>query len=82
LIFQAIILAQIYTLDQKANSRINTAYMSSMFSGGALGTFMGVYCWQIGGWEYVTDQFLILSLLALGVIFYSKFSNKIILKRV
>lgn len=69
-------LAQIYTLDQKANSRINTAYMSSMFVGGAFGTFIGVYCWQLGKWQYVSSQLLILSLLSLGVVLYSKFHKQ------
>jgi len=75
-------LAQIYALDEKANSRINTAYMSSMFVGGAFGTFIGVYCWQIGGWEYVTNQLLILSLLALSVVFYSKFFKMVLQKNI
>lgn len=69
-------LAQIYTLDERAHSRINTAYMSSMFAGGAVGTFIGVWCWEKGGWDYVTTQLLVLSLLSLGVILYDKFSPK------
>ena len=68
-------LAQIYTLDESAHSRINTAYMSSMFLGGALGTFIGVYCWEHGGWELVTLQLLALSVMSLAIIIYSALSK-------
>lgn len=69
-------LAQIYTLDEKAHSRINTAYMSSMFLGGALGTAIGVYCWEHGGWALVSLQLLSLSVIALAIILYSALSSK------
>lgn len=69
-------LAQIYTLDEKAHSRINTAYMSSMFLGGALGTAIGVYCWEHGGWALVSLQLLSLSVIALTIILYSAISSK------
>ena len=69
-------LAQIYTLDESAHSRINTAYMSSMFVGGALGTFIGVYCWEHGGWERVTVQLLSLSVIAAAIIIYTALSPK------
>lgn len=68
-------LAQIYTLDEKAHSRINTAYMSSMFVGGAFGTFIGVLCWEKGGWEMTTLQLLLLSITSLAVIFYAMLSH-------
>lgn len=64
-------LAQIYSLDENAHSRINTAYMSSMFLGGAAGTFVGVYCWEKGGWNYVTLQLLMLAIISLAIIIYS-----------
>ncbi len=54
--------AQIYRLDQKANSRINTIYMTSYFAGGAIGTFIGLKCWELGGWHYVGIQLVIFSL--------------------
>lgn len=69
-------LAQIYTLDESAHSRINTAYMSAMFLGGALGTFIGVYCWEHGGWALVSLQLLSLSVIALAIILYSAISSK------
>lgn len=64
-------LAQIYTLDEKAHSRINTAYMSTMFLGGAIGTFIGVFAWQMGEWNYVTGQLILWSFLSLFVLIYS-----------
>jgi predicted MFS family arabinose efflux permease len=60
-------IATIYTLDDTAHSRINTVYMTSYFIGGALGTFVGVQCWGIGGWPIVTWQLLAWSTLALLV---------------
>lgn len=69
-------LAQIYTLDESAHSRINTIYMSSMFIGGALGTFTGVYCWEHGGWALVTFQLLALSVVSLAIIITTARSQK------
>jgi len=69
-------LAQIYTLDESAHSRINTIYMSSMFIGGALGTFTGVYCWDHGGWALVTFQLLALSVVSLAIIIITARSQK------
>lgn len=69
-------LAQIYTLDEKAHSRINTAYMSSMFLGGAFGTFVGVSAWETGHWNYVTFQLLLWSFLSILVIVFSLSKRK------
>ncbi len=55
--------ALIYRLDQKANSRINTIYMTSYFAGGAIGTFIGLKCWELGGWHYVGIQLVVFSLI-------------------
>ncbi|MEI9956068.1 MAG: MFS transporter [Ferruginibacter sp.] len=68
---QLINIATIYSLDEKANSRINTIYMTSYFIGGALGTFIGVKCWKYGGWSWVTWQLIIMSLLAFIVSLYA-----------
>ncbi len=57
-------IALIYTLDEKAHSRINTIFMTTYFVGGALGTLAGVQCWRIGGWQAVAWQLLIWSILA------------------
>jgi len=61
-------IATIYTLDEKAHSRINTVYMTIYFIGGSLGTFAGVQCWHIGGWAAVTWQLLLWSVLGLVVV--------------
>jgi predicted MFS family arabinose efflux permease len=57
-------IATIYTLDETAHSRINTVYMTMYFIGGALGTAAGVACWQAGGWQLVTLQLLLWSVVA------------------
>jgi predicted MFS family arabinose efflux permease len=59
--------ATIYTLDETAHSRINTAYMTSYFIGGAVGTFAGIECWEAGGWHVVTWQMLLWGIAALGL---------------
>ena len=65
--------ATIYTLDEKAHSRINTAYMTSYFIGGSAGTFVGIQCWKAGGWEMVSWQMLAWCLLAFLLVTVSKF---------
>jgi predicted MFS family arabinose efflux permease len=57
-------LSIIYTLDQSSNSRINTIYMTTYFVGGALGTFLGLICWKLGGWDLVTWEMVLLALAA------------------
>jgi predicted MFS family arabinose efflux permease len=39
-----------YTLRPDSQSRVNTVYMTSYFSGGALGSMLGGWAWQIEGW--------------------------------
>ena len=60
--------ATIYTLDETAHSRINTAYMTSYFIGGALGSFTGIQCWNAGSWSLVTWQLLLWCVLALAIV--------------
>lgn len=60
--------ATIYTLDETAHSRINTAYMTTYFIGGALGSFAGIQYWNAGGWPIVSWQLLLWCLLALGIV--------------
>ncbi|MDP4239335.1 MAG: MFS transporter [Bacteroidota bacterium] len=64
--------ALIYTLDESSHSRINTVYMTSFFIGGALGTFIGVLCWEFGGWTWVTGQMLISALLIVVLLIKEK----------
>lgn len=59
--------ATIYTLDATAHSRINTIYMTAYFTGGSIGTLVGVQCWHWGGWALLTTQLLIWSILALFI---------------
>jgi len=59
--------ATIYSLDATAHSRINTAYMTSYFIGGAIGTFIGIQCWEAGGWPLVTTQLLLWSVACLVI---------------
>jgi predicted MFS family arabinose efflux permease len=58
----------IYSLDETAHSRINTAYMTTYFIGGALGSLAGIQCWNNGGWPVVSWQLLLWCLLAMGVV--------------
>jgi len=64
--------ATIYSLDATAHSRINTAYMTSYFIGGALGSFTGLQCWAGGGWALVTWQLLAWCVLAMVVLIKAK----------
>ncbi len=64
--------ASIYTLDETAHSRINTVYMTTYFIGGALGTTVGLWCWQRGGWLLVTGQMLLWACIALAVVVWGR----------
>ncbi|MBN3879206.1 MULTISPECIES: MFS transporter [unclassified Nostoc] len=67
--------ARIYTLDAQSNSRINTVYMTTYFIGGAVGTSIGLLCWNLGGWNLVTWQMLVFTLLAFLVIVRPKITT-------
>jgi predicted MFS family arabinose efflux permease len=43
-----------FTISQRARSRINTAFVTSNFVGGALGSASATILWSIGGWTAVT----------------------------
>lgn len=64
--------AMIYTLDESSHSRINTIYMTSFFTGGALGTLVGIFCWKFGGWTWVNLQMLLSAVLILGLLINEK----------
>lgn len=64
--------ATIYALDETAHSRINTAYMTSYFIGGALGTFVGIQCWEAGGWPMVTWQMLLWGVACLVIVLWGR----------
>ena len=59
--------AQIYTLDETAYSRINTMFMTIAFIGGAIGTWVGVRSWLIGGWHLVGWQLLLWACIAMAI---------------
>ncbi|PHM05730.1 MFS transporter [Nostoc sp. 'Peltigera malacea cyanobiont' DB3992] len=67
--------ARIYTLDAQSNSRINTVYMTTYFIGGAVGTSIGLLCWHLGGWNLVTWQMLVFTLLGFIVIVRPKITT-------
>jgi MFS family permease len=64
--------AMIYTLDESSHSRINTIYMTAFFTGGALGTFIGVMCWKFGGWIWVTAEMLISAVIMMVLLIKEK----------
>ena len=41
---------RIYALSSGARSRLNTAYMTCAYSGGAAGSWLGVHCYAAFGW--------------------------------
>ena len=64
-------ISMIYTLDEGSKSRINTIYITSCFIGGAVGTSVGLFCWNYGGWSWVTWQMMIWTLAATGMVIKS-----------
>jgi predicted MFS family arabinose efflux permease len=62
--------ARIFALDPQARSRVNTVYMVTYFTGGALGSLAGTRAWVHAGWGGVCATgacFSSLALLLLGV---------------
>jgi len=62
--------ARIFALDPAARSRINTVYMVTYFTGGALGSLMGTRAWVHAGWTGVCATgagLAAIALLLLGV---------------
>ena len=58
-------IAVIYTLDQLANSRINTVYMTSYFIGGALGAYLSIQFYNAGGWSWSSSFMAVLAVMAI-----------------
>lgn len=69
-------IAIIYTLDQNANSRINTVYMTSYFIGGALGSYIAIQLYQAGGWPLSTSFMGALALIAILNVMLTKRLSK------
>ncbi|TWV15684.1 MFS transporter [Bacteroidaceae bacterium HV4-6-C5C] len=57
--------ALLYKFDESLHSRINTIYMTLFFTGGALGTFIGIMLWEWGGWNFVMSQMFCFSIIIL-----------------
>lgn len=66
---------RIYSLRQEEHNRINTVYMTTYFVGGAVGTFFGLLCWRLGGWELATSQLLLWSVIAISIVLLSEYTN-------
>ena len=45
--------ARVYSLPSHAHSRLNTIYMVSYFTGGAVGSVLGAAAWEAAGWTGV-----------------------------
>lgn len=59
-------IAIVYTLDESANSRINTIYMTSYFIGGALGAYCAIVLFGIGGWMLAMAFATLLTLISIA----------------
>jgi predicted MFS family arabinose efflux permease len=59
--------ARIYAIAPEAKSRVNTFYMVSYFTGGALGSVLGAWSWRVGQWRGVCAFELLATIFALLV---------------
>ncbi|WP_306350375.1 MFS transporter [Flavobacterium sp. '19STA2R22 D10 B1'] len=66
----------IYSLDEHSHSRLNTIYMTTYFIGAAVGTYFGLLCWKMGGWNLSTSQMLLWSMIAISIVIFSERVNK------
>ncbi|AQZ52212.1 MFS transporter [Martelella mediterranea] len=57
----------IYALDPAARSRLNTLFMTAMFTGGAAGSALAAWAWRTGGWQFVSLLGAMLSIIAVGM---------------
>lgn len=55
----------IYSLEPAARARINTIFMATMFIGGSVGSALGIWVWNHGGWADVTAIIIAASILAI-----------------
>lgn len=58
---------RVFAVSHEARSRINTAYVTSNFIGGAIGSAVASVLWGAGGWTAVTIAGVVLSVFALVV---------------
>lgn len=72
---------RIFSLDDTARSRINTAYMFTNFAGGALGAFGATVAWHRGGWNAAAAFHLALILAMAPVIVWYRGLDRAALRR-
>ncbi|MDX3637617.1 MFS transporter [Streptomyces europaeiscabiei] len=59
--------SRIFAVSNEARSRLNTAFVTSNFLGGAIGSALASVLWTTGGWTAVTIAGMVLSCFALVV---------------
>ena len=69
--------AIIFTLDADARNRINTVYMVSYFTGGAIGTFFATQLWNKYQWNGVCITGIIISTLTLIIHFANRPASQV-----
>ena len=55
--------SRVYTLLPEARNRLNTVYMTVSFTGTSLGSAIGLFVWDRGGWKAVCITGMIISIL-------------------
>lgn len=58
---------RVFAVSHEARSRLNTAYVTSNFIGGAIGSAAASVLWGVGGWTAVSVAGMVLSVFALVV---------------
>jgi predicted MFS family arabinose efflux permease len=58
---------RVFSVSHEARSRLNTAYVTCNFIGGAIGSAAAAVVWAVGGWSAITTAGITLSLFALAV---------------
>jgi predicted MFS family arabinose efflux permease len=58
---------RLFAVSNEARSRVNTAFVTSNFIGGAIGSALASVLWSAGGWRAVTGTGAALSLFAISV---------------
>jgi predicted MFS family arabinose efflux permease len=58
---------RVFAVSGEARSRLNTAFVTNNFIGGALGSAAATVLWSAGGWTAVTTAGAVLSAVALLV---------------
>lgn len=61
--------ALIYSLPEEAHSRLNALFITFYFVGGALGSFLSTYGWNIWQWNGVCDTGLLMLVVAFAGLF-------------